>query len=455
MWAKIRQTYFGPWPFNKHVLLVAIPFALQQLLVSCMGIIDSIMVAWIGEVSAVGTAAQIETLCSSVAFGAISGTGIYAAQYYGAKKHLQLKQTFGLSIALAIGNGLVWLLTAQLGGQTIMNFYLSDPAVVQSGWSYLRVVCFSYIFNSIAFCFSYLFRCMQKPKVPLVIGIVAMITNCFFNYVLIFGVGPFPQLGVVGAACGTVIAQVVSVMAYVVYSIYTHQPFIGKFSEMFGFTIDFCKPIFRRIYPLIFNELMFGLGTTLFVKAFGALGTQSMDAYYVGAKIYDLFNAAVVGVSSATAAILGAALGANEIEKAKTEADYFIGLALLMAIGTTVFIVVTSPLLVACFGLTDPLVHTLATQIVSVFAIKIALRLFIVIVFSALRAGGDSKVLTVLDSGIMWVVGLPSAFIAVWCGLTNIAVVFLVTQIEQIVRVFVGMKRFNSKKWVVNLTTGA
>ena len=455
MFQTIRKKYFGPWSFNKHVLLVAIPFALQQLLVSCMGIIDSIMVAWIGEVSAVGTAAQIETLCSSVAFGAISGTGIYAAQYYGARKRLSLQRTFGLSIILAIVNGLVWLAIAQLGGQTIMNFYLSDPAVIESGWAYLKVVCFSYVFNSIAFCFSYLFRCMQKPKVPLVIGIIAMITNCCFNYVLIFGVGPFPELGVVGAAVGTVIAQVVSVICYVVYSINTHQPFIGSFQEMFGLTIDFCKPIFRRIYPLIFNELMFGLGTTLFVKAFGALGTQSMDAYYVGAKIYDLFNAAVVGVSSATAAILGSALGANQIDHAMKEADYFIGLASMMAIGTTIFIMVTSPLLVGCFGLQDPLVHSLAVSIVMVFAIKIALRLFIVIVFSALRAGGDAKVLTVLDSGIMWCVGLPSAFIAVWCGLTNIALVFLVTQIEQVVRVFVGMHRFNSKKWVVNLTQGA
>lgn len=454
MLANIRKKYLGPWAFNKHVLMVAIPFALQQLLVSCMGIVDSIMVAWIGEVSAVGTAAQIETLCSGVAFGAISGTGIYAAQYYGAKKHLQLKQTFGLSVGLAIVNGLVWLLIAQIGGQTIMHFYLSDPLVVSSGWSYLKVVSFSYIFNSLSFCFSYLFRCMQKPKVPLVIGIIAMVTNCFFNYVMIFGVGPFPKLGVVGAACGTLIAQIVSVMCYLVYSIASHQPFIGKFTEMFGLTMDFCMPIFRRIYPLIFNELMFGLGTTLFVKAFGVLGTESMDAYYVGAKIYDLFNAAVVGISSATASILGAALGANQIEKAKQDADYFSGLAALMAIGTTIFIVVTSPLLVACFGLTNPMVKTLANQIVNVFAIKIALRLFIVIVFSALRAGGDAKVLTVLDSGIMWCVGLPSAFIAVWIGLTNIALVFLVTQIEQIVRVIVGMKRFNSKKWVVNLTMG-
>ena len=61
---------------------------------------------------------------------------------------------------------------------------------------------------------------------------------------------------------------------------------------------------------------MFGFGSTLFVKAFGALGTSSMDAYYVGAKLSDVFNALVTGISNATAVMLGVALGSGDVEKA-------------------------------------------------------------------------------------------------------------------------------------------
>lgn len=79
--------------------------------------------------------------------------------------------------------------------------------------------------------------------------------------------------------------------------------------------------------------------------------------------------------------------------------------------------------------------------------------MFIVIVFSSLRAGGDSKILALLDSGLMWGIGIPLAFISVHLfHIQSIAMVFLVCQIEQIIRVYLGMKRYQKGEWAVNLT---
>lgn len=222
---------------------------------------------------------------------------------------------------------------------------------------------------------------------------------------------------------------------------------------MFCLPWRFVKTILKRIYPLVFNELLFGVGTTLFVKAFGTLGTRSMDAYYVGAKISDMFTALVNGVSTATTAILGATLGAGRIDEAKRQGDYFVGMASILALVSTILIFLSSEALVGMFQMNDPWTQTAAVMIVRVFSLKIALRLFIVIVFSALRAGGDSRMLTILDSGIMWLIGLPLAFISVHSfHLQSIALVFLICQIEQVVRVAAGMLRYSKKGWAVNLT---
>ncbi|UTY40621.1 hypothetical protein NMU03_07585 [Allocoprobacillus halotolerans] len=111
-------------------------------------------------------------------------------------------------------------------------------------------------------------------------------------------------------------------------------------------------------------------------------------------------------------------------------------------------------MLVNIFDLTNEQVIKEAVLIVKVFALRIALRFFIVIVFSSLRAGGDSKVLTLLDSGLMWSVGIPLAFISVHVfHIQSIALVFLICQLEQIIRVYLGMKRYQKGKWIVNLTT--
>lgn len=449
----IAKRYFGPASFYKRAAKIAVPLALQQMLTSCMGIVDSLMVSWIGQVSAVGTAAQIETLGNTVAYGAIGGTGIFAAQFYGAKDEANMKKTFGLSLVLGFINGLIWFLIAWLFGKQVLQFYMKDSAVVEQGLFYLSVAMFSYIPSSLSFCFSYIYRSIHKTQVPLFIGIMAMIINCVMNYILMFGKLGFPEMGVQGAAMGTCIAQCASLLVHIIYAYGTKQPFIGSMKEMFSFDLAFVKPIMKRVFPLICNEFLFGFGSTLFVKAFGQLGTKSMDAYYVGNKISDVFFFVVMGISNATAAIVGSTLGKGEVEKAKVQGDYFVGMAFVLAIISTILIFLCANVLVGLFQLQDPIVVENAVNIVRVFSIRVSLRLFIVIIFSTLRAGGDSKVLTLLDSGIMWSIGLPLAFIGVnVLGITSIALVFLLVQMEQVVRVCIGMKRYRSGKWAVNLT---
>lgn len=315
------------------------------------------------------------------------------------------------------------------------------------------IAMFSYIPLCLGFSFSYIYRSIQNTKVPLVIGIAAMGINIFINYILIFGHLGCPALGIKGAALGTFIAQSFMLVSHIAYAYLTKQQFIGTFQEMFSLDLNFIRPIMHKIQPLIFNELMFGFGSTLFVKAFGVLGTSSMDAYYVGAKLSDIFNAVVTGISNATAVMLGVSLGSGDVNEAREEGNYFVGMAMFLAVMSIVFIFGFSHQLVAIFQLEDTYVVEQAVAIVKVFSLKIALRMFIVIVFSSLRAGGDSKILALLDSGLMWGIGIPLAFISVHLfHIQSIAMVFLVCQIEQIIRVYLGMKRYRKGEWAVNLT---
>ena len=110
--------------------------------------------------------------------------------------------------------------------------------------------------------------------------------------------------------------------------------------------------------------------------------------------------------------------------------------------------------MVSIFQLQDPVVIGYAEALVMVFAVKISMRLFNFMIFSVLRSGGDSKIISVLDSGIMWVIGIPLAFICVHLfKMQDIALVFLVVQLEQLVRLVIGMKRFNSGLWANDLTS--
>ena len=162
----------------------------------------------------------------------------------------------------------------------------------------------------------------------------------------------------------------------------------------------------------------------------------------------------MTGISNATAVMLGVALGSGDVEKAREEGNYFVGMAAILAVMSIVFIFGCSHQLVSIFQLEDSYVVGQAIAIVKVFSLKIALRMFIVIVFSSLRAGGDSKILAILDSGFMWLIGIPLAFISVHLfHIQSIALVFFICQLEQVIRVYFGMKRYNQGNWAINLTT--
>lgn len=452
MFHQLRK-YLGPKSFYKRVIFIAVPLGLQQLITSSMGIIDSLMVSWIGQVTAVGTAVQIETLCTSVSWACAAGVGIFSVQFFGANDYKNLKKSFGLSIILALISGLFWILLATFFGRWILGFYIQDQTVIENGLLYLNLAKFSYIPLSFGYAFNIIYRNINQPRIPLVVGILAMIMNVIANYVFIFGLFGFPEMGIRGAALGTCIAQTFALIVHFIFAYYTKQPFIGTFKEMFALNFSFVKPIMQKTKSIIWNELFFGFGSTLFIKAFGALGTASMDAYYVGAKISDIFYAFSIGFSNAVAAIVGVSLGAGKVEKARREGDYLMSMAFVMSVLCMVFVYSASRLLVGIFDLSSLQVIEEAVLIVKVFSLRIALRFFIVIVFSSLRAGGDSKMLMLLDSGLMWSVGIPLAFISVHLfHIHSIALVFLICQLEQVVRVYFGMKRYQTGQWAVNLT---
>jgi len=447
-----QNKYFGTKEFYKRTAHIAVPLALQNALQSCMSMVDTLMVSWIGMVSAVGTASQIDILSSMISYGCIGGVGMFASQFYGAKDERNLKRCLGLSLVLVLSNACMWVLLATFFGRQILSFYMNDPTIVSYGLKYLNISKWSLLLGAFSFAFSNMYRSTHQPKVALRISVFSGLCNVLFNWLLIYGIWIFPEMGVEGAALGTVLAQAISALTLLSHAVYTKQAFIGSLSEMFALEKSFVKPIFERILPLIVNESTFGVGQTLFIKAFGVLGKEQMDAYYAGNQIFNLMTFVIYGYGSSVQILLGSELGQGNIEQAKDECDYHIGLATVLSVCLVSFLILFAKPMVSLFRL-DPNIEKLAVSIVYVFAVKASMRLYNFMIFCILRAGGDAKVIQLLDSGLEWAVGLPAAFLCVHLfRLNNIALVLLITQLEQLVRLVFGMRRVKTYKWAKDLT---
>lgn len=439
--------------FYRRVAAIALPICLQQVLNSTMGIVDSAMVSRIGGITAVGTANNITEIAGSFAFGITSGICIYLTQYFGAKKEWEQKKVFSLGLLACAATNLLCILAVVLFGPQMMGFYVSDPAVVEQATIYLRIVALSFIPNSMVLMFAFAYRSAQRTVVPFVIGLIGAAVNCILNYLLIFGSFGFPALGIAGAAIATLIANVVNLVLHVAYAKKTRQSFFGSLFAAKELSFFQLEAIANRAMPLVFNEVIFGFGSTLYIKAFGALGNAALESYYVGNQVSQIFAFITVGMSSAISSILGSTLGKNDIALAKKQGQYFVGISLVFSVLTVGFVYAFARPFASVFSVSSPQAIADAVAIVRIFSIKIALRMFIVLVFACLRAGGDSRFLVFLDCGMMWLVGIPLTWLCVYgFHMGSITEVFLIIQIEQVIRMALGLVRYKRGAWLKNLT---
>lgn len=455
MWGNIKEKYIAPLEFYQRVARIAIPIALQQILNQAASFVDTIMVSQIGAVGAVAVATQLDTLLMNVGFGINSGAMMYASQFYGAKDHRSLKKIFGFQLLLNLLNAFIFFGIACLFGKSVIAFYSSnDPDMITLGWRYMQIACFAYVATAITNTYSFMYRSIQKTKIPMYIGVFVMSANAFLNYCLIFGHFGFKEMGVAGAALATVIATVTGALIHIGYAYFSKQPFIGKTKEVFSFSLRFIRPIFIRMIPLIINETMFGFGNSMYIKAYGLLGKTSLEIYKIGDTVSKFFYVCVQGLNSATGLVVGEQLGKKNLDMARRYGGYLVSVAVMLAVIFTNLIFIFAGPMVRLFGLEDPLVYHGAVTIVRLFSIRIATRLFNVIIMSSLRAGGDSLFLMFLDCGIMWLVGIPLAFVSVYIfHITSITLLFAIIQLEQVTRLFVGFARYKQGKWIRNLTS--
>jgi len=146
------------------------------------------------------------------------------SQFWGAQKINDFKKTFVLAIISSSLFAFFFSFTSFFFPETIMRFFTKDLEVIKLGSQYLKIVSISYFFSSIGFIYATAFRSIHNSKLPLFVATLALTLNTIGNYILIFGIGPFPALGVQGAAISTTFCRFVEVILLISFSYNKKKP---------------------------------------------------------------------------------------------------------------------------------------------------------------------------------------------------------------------------------------
>lgn len=440
--------------FYKMLMSLAIPIVLQNLLVASLNLLDSIMVGNLGEkaIASVGIANQYYMLFYNTAHGFIMGAGIFVAQYWGKKDIKNIYKFMGLSLIFAMAVTLLFLGGAIFFPENIMEIFTKDSEVIELGKSYLLIVAPSYILTIITLNYEMALRGTGNTKIPMYASLIGLIFNGVLNYVFIFGKFGMVKLGVFGAGLGTLIARCFE-LGFILYKIYIADKNIvaGKLKEMFDIEKSMITTFLKTALPVVFNDMMWIGGLTVYFLAFSKLGTTATATMQISNTVNNVFNIFGIGIALAGGVIVGNRIGAQEEERAKTEAKKISTFSVMLGVIIGIIFFIISPYVVKLFSIEDETKKSIVA-VLRIMAIVLPVRFFgIMQIIGILRGGGDVVFAILTEVVAVWAVGVPMSFLGVLYFDFPIEYVYAMSCLEEPFKALATLPRLFSGKWIKNL----
>ena len=460
---KARQTLIGNRAFYAMVLAIVVPIIIQNAITNFVNLLDNIMVGKIGtdQMTGVSIANQLLFVANLCVFGGMSGAGIFSAQYHGAGNREGVQHCFRYKIYLAVLLTAAVVLIFSLLGEPLISLYLNDgdsmdrsTRTLGYGMEYLRMMLWGFAPFAFSQAYASTLRETGETTLPMRAALTGVFPNLVLNYTLIYGHFGAPEMGVRGAALATVISRYVELSIMLVCS-HSHPdrfPFVHRIYSSMRVPLSLTKQITIKGMPLLANEALWSLGVAMLSRCYSLRGLDVVAGLNISNTVSNLFGVVFLSMGNATAIIIGQALGAGEIDRAKRETWQLAFFSLMGSIATAALLAISSPFIPLLYN-TESQIRALATRFLLVYAITSPLHSFCNICYFTLRSGGKTMITFFFDCVFSWVVSIPIAYALVqFTGLNIVACYFLV-QFADIIKCIIGFILVKKGIWVQNMVS--
>lgn len=455
------KKYFGDKNFYKTVMSVAVPIMIQNFITNFVSMLDNLMVGSLGteQMSGVSIVNQLIFVFNLAVFGALSGAGIFTAQFFGKNDPDGIRYTIRYKVIVTLLLFGVAIFIFNVFEEPLINMFLhesdanADVALtLEFAKKYLKTILWGIFPFCVAQIFSSTLRETGETVAPMVAGFIAVLTNCLFNWVLIFGKLGFPQLGVQGAAIATNISRYVECAVIIVFVILKRKKFSyfkGVFRS-FGIPKKVFKDITVKGMPLLFNEFFWSLGMSLLSVAYSLHGIDVVAGYSISSTVMNLANIAFISLGSSIGIIIGKQLGANEFEKAYDTDRKLITFSVVLSIGIGVIVFLIGDKIPLLYNVSDAS-KEYAAFFIKVCSLFIPVHAFANASYFTIRSGGKTLVTFLMDSVFIMCINVPVAFALFYAFRLSIWVIFPIVQAIDIIKVIIGMTLVKKKVWLNNI----
>jgi putative MATE family efflux protein len=426
LWSSIGEALSGSHQdyttgnLNRAILLLAIPMVLEMVLESLFAVVD---VFWVGRLGAnavatVGITESMLALVFAIGLGVSMSTGAMVARRIGEKNPDDAAIAgvqaivIGLVISLAIG------IPAGIFAPQLLQLMGASPAIVASGSGYTRIALGGCGAIIMLFLNNAIFRGAGDAAIAMRLLWVSNIINLILDPCLIFGLGPFPHMGVTGAALATFTGRSIGVL-YQFYRLLKGSERIRILTQHLRLNLGVMVRLLRVSVPGMLQFAIANASWIGLVRIISLFGSAAVAGYTVAIRIVVFFILPAWGLSNAAATLVGQNLGARKPERA-AQAVWRTGLYNMLFLGTIgIFFFVFATPIVRLF-VDDPAVVPIATMALRTLSCGNVGYAYGMVMLQAFNGAGDTLTPTIVNFFGFWVLELPLAWgLATWLHLRS------------------------------------
>ena len=442
--------------FYKSFMILALSLALQNLLTYGVNMMDTLMLGRYSQnaMGGVSLCNQIQFLLQMLVVGAGEGAVVMGSQYWGRKKLEPIPHIIG--VALRFGGALAVLLFILVFGwpNQILSLLSNDPAVIAEGAKYFSIIRYTYVIFTITNILVASLRSIGVVRIGYMISGSTLVINVCLNYLLIYGNLGFPEMGVRGAACATLIARCVELIIVIWFLKYRENVLNLNLHKLLHIDTSYVRDYMKVSLPVLINQALWGVAQMVQTGILGHLGGDVTAANAISVQVYQVLSVVCYGAASAAGIVVGRTIGEGNEKKlhllVTTLQVLFLSIGLCS--GLAIFLL-RGPILAAFGGTLTENAYRLSRQFMLVLAITtVGTSYQMACDNGIIRGGGDTAFSAKMNLISMWGIIVPfSAMAAFWWKCPPVAVFFLLKWDQLYKAIPVGI-RLHSWKWVKKVT---
>ena len=439
--------------FNKELMSLAVPLALQNLLNALVGASDALMLGRLTQdaIAAVSLANQISFVMSLFNGAVIGAVGVLTAQYWGRKDYANARRFLAMAVRYTAAISFVFFALAFSVPEKLMSVFTPEPELVRIGGEYLRIVSFSYLFAGISQCFLMMMKVSGYANMSVWISAATVVVDMSADYFLIYGIGAFKGLGANGSAYSTIAVEVIALIWCLIWAQRKATVRIDR-KTLFFFSGAYEKDLWKIIPGMLASALSWGLSMTMHSFILGHLGTDATAAYSVTGVAQQLIQCLTNGLATGGGIMVGQLLGQNLLDKAKAYGKQFWRVALWSGLINIGLIALVGPAVYFFYVLEPQAKIYLIQMLIFHAAYMFAYSYNTVFTVGVFPAGGDSKYDAVSVFFATWCFAIPLSLLGCFVFRWPVMWVYVVMCLDEIVKVPFIKRHYDKYIWLQNLT---